>query len=113
VLGLTFKEDVSDLRNSKVVDIVRELESYGFETQVTDPCAYAEEAAHEYGIPLVPEEKLRPAFGVVLAVAHARFKQGGWPLIRKLLVDGRGTVADVKNLLPRASKPDGVELWRL
>ncbi len=113
VLGLTFKEDVSDLRNSKVVDIVNELKSFGFEVQVADPFAYPEEAEHEYGISLVPTEKLHPAIGVVLAVAHAPFKQGGWPLIQKLLVDGKGVVADVKNLLPRESKPADVELWRL
>jgi len=113
VLGLTFKEDVSDLRNSKVADIVRELGAFGFEVQVADPMAYPEEAKHEYGIDLITLEKLRPAHGVVLAVAHAPFKQGGWKLVQSLLTEGKGVVADIKNVLPRESKPAEVELWRL
>jgi UDP-N-acetyl-D-galactosamine dehydrogenase len=113
VLGLTFKEDVSDLRNSKVADIVRELAAYGFEVQVADPLAYPEEAKHEYGVDLIPVEKLKPAHGVVLAVSHAPFKQGGWKLVQGLLAGGKGVVADIKNVLPREAKPAGVELWRL
>jgi UDP-N-acetyl-D-galactosamine dehydrogenase len=113
VLGLTFKEDVPDLRNSKVVDVIRELESHGVDVQVADPMAYPDEAEHEYGITLVPVEKLKPASGVVLAVAHGAFKGLGWAGVMKLLDSGRGVVADIKNVLPRDGKPEGVKLWRL
>ena len=113
VLGLTFKENVSDIRNTKVVDIVAELQTYGFEVQVTDPMAYPEEAKHEYGIDIVPLEKLKPSVGVVVAVAHDQFKKEGWALPQRLLKGGKGVVADIKNLLPRDQVPAGVTLWRL
>jgi UDP-N-acetyl-D-glucosamine/UDP-N-acetyl-D-galactosamine dehydrogenase len=113
VLGLTFKEDVPDIRNSKAVDIVRELESFGMKVQVHDPIALPHEAAHEYDIELVAEDALAPADAVVLAVAHQPFLAAGWPLITRLLKNGRGIVMDVKAKLDRAEKPAGVELWRL
>ena len=113
ILGLTFKEDVPDLRNSKVVDIIVALEAYGFEVQVVDPMAYLDEAKHEYGITLATHETVKPAHGVILAVAHQPFKDAGWKGIQNYLVDGCGVVADVKNLLPRTSTPTGVTLWRL
>jgi UDP-N-acetyl-D-galactosamine dehydrogenase len=113
ILGLTFKEDVPDLRNSKVVDIIAEIKDHGFEVQVVDPMAYPEEAEEEYGITLVPADKARPAHGVILAVAHAPFKQGGWAGVQKFLHDGKGVVGDVKNLLPRDKVPAGIDLWRL
>jgi len=65
VLGLTFKEDCPDLRNSKVIDIIRELEDYGVDVQVCDPCADADEAAHEYGVRLCSVEGLEPAAAVL------------------------------------------------
>jgi UDP-N-acetyl-D-galactosamine dehydrogenase len=113
VLGLTFKEEVPDLRNSKVVDMIRELEAHGVEVQVIDPMAYPDEAVHEYGITLTPAGKAKPAGAVILAVAHAPFKAAGWKGVSDLLEGGRGLVADIKNLLPRDSVPDGVTLWRL
>jgi UDP-N-acetyl-D-galactosamine dehydrogenase len=113
VLGLTFKEDVPDLRNSKVVDIIAELRAHGFEVQVVDPMAYPDEAQHEYGITLTPATEAKPAHGVILAVAHAPFKEGGWSGVQKFLKDGKGVVADVKNLLARDKVPAGVDLWRL
>ena len=67
VLGLTFKENCPDLRNSKVVDIIRELEEYEVNIQVCDPMADAAEVAHEYGITLTPLNKLKPASAVILA----------------------------------------------
>jgi UDP-N-acetyl-D-glucosamine/UDP-N-acetyl-D-galactosamine dehydrogenase len=113
VLGLTFKEDVPDIRNSKVVDIVRELSSFGIAAQVHDPLAPAQEAERQYGITLATMAALRPADAVVLAVGHEDYVRGGWPLMRKLLKAGGGIVLDVKSLLDRAAKPEGVELWRL
>ena len=113
VLGLTFKGNVPDIRNSKVVDIVRELSSFGIAAQVHDPLAPAQEAEHQYGIKLATMPALRPADAVVLAVGHEDYVRGGWPLMRKLLKNGGGIVLDVKSLLDRAAKPDEVELWRL
>jgi UDP-N-acetyl-D-galactosamine dehydrogenase len=113
VLGLTFKEDVPDLRNSKVADILAELDAHGFEAQVADPMAYPDEALHEYGVTLTPMDKLKPACGVIVAVAHEPFRKLGWAGVQSLLESGRGVVADIKNILPRESKPDGVTLWRL
>ena len=113
VLGLTFKENVPDIRNSKVVDIVRELSSFGIAAQVHDPLAPVQEAERQYGITLATMAALRPADAVVLAVGHEDYVRGGWPLIRKLLKPGGGIVLDVKSLLDRAAKPDEVELWRL
>ena len=113
VLGLTFKENVPDTRNSKVVDIVRELQSFGLDVQVHDPLASADEAAHEYGITLIDLEKLAPADAVILAVAHEDYAAEGWALVRRLLKDGQGVVLDVKSRLDRGTKPDGIELWRL
>ncbi|HZE47313.1 MAG TPA: UDP-glucose/GDP-mannose dehydrogenase family protein, partial [Xanthobacteraceae bacterium] len=108
-----FKENVPDIRNSKVVDIVRELSSFGIAAQVHDPLAPAQEAEHQYGIKLATMPALRPADAVVLAVGHEDYVRGGWPLMRKLLKPGGGIVLDVKSLLDRAAKPDEVELWRL
>lgn len=113
VLGITFKENVPDIRNSKVADIVTELRKAGVQVQVTDPLALAEETRHEYGIDLVAGDKLSPADAVILAVSHDQYKSGGWKLVSNLLKGGRGIVLDVKSLLDRAQMPDGIQLWRL
>ena len=113
VLGLTFKEDVPDIRNTKVVDIVAELRRFGVRVQVHDPMADAEETHHEYGLELVPAQSLEPADAVVLAVGHKGFRQGGWTMIGGLLRGHHGFVADIKGLLDREARPAGIELWRL
>jgi UDP-N-acetyl-D-glucosamine/UDP-N-acetyl-D-galactosamine dehydrogenase len=112
VLGLTFKEDVPDIRNSKVVDIVRELSAAGITVQVNDPMADPVHARREYGIDLVKLDALPPADAVVLAVAHDAYK-AGWPLITPLLRDNKGVVVDVKARLDRSRVPAGIALWRL
>jgi UDP-N-acetyl-D-galactosamine dehydrogenase len=113
VLGLTFKENVPDTRNSKVIDIIRELESYGIAVQVHDPLAHPDDAMHEYGIALTNFDTLKPADAVILAVAHDEYVKGGWPLMERLLAEGRGLVLDVKMKLDRATAPSAIELWRL
>jgi UDP-N-acetyl-D-galactosamine dehydrogenase len=113
VLGLTFKEDVPDIRNSRVIDIVRELENFGIRTQVHDPLASAEETKHEYGVTLSAMNALQPADAVILAVAHRDYVKEGWPLMTRLLKGGKGSVIDVKSKLDRNGKPDGIDLWRL
>jgi len=110
---MTFKEDVPDIRNSKVIDISRELERVGVSVQMTDPIASVEETADEYGIKLTPIEVLRPADAVILAVAHKDYVAGGWPLVGKLLKNNQGIVLDVKARLDRTKKPEGIDLWRL
>jgi UDP-N-acetyl-D-galactosamine dehydrogenase len=113
VLGLTFKENVPDVRNSKVVDIVSEIESFGIPVQVTDPEADAGEAAREFGVTLVPFEKLEPADAVIMAVSHRAFVSGGWPMMTRLLRDGGGVVLDVKGVLDRTACPETIDLWRM
>jgi UDP-N-acetyl-D-glucosamine/UDP-N-acetyl-D-galactosamine dehydrogenase len=113
ILGLTFKEDVPDIRNSKVIDIVQELRSFSVDVQVHDPLALADEAEKEYGVRLVDANALRPADAVILAVAHADYVRGGWPFVSALLKNGKGVVLDVKARLDRSCKPAGVDVWRL
>jgi UDP-N-acetyl-D-galactosamine dehydrogenase len=113
VLGLTFKEDCPDLRNSRVIDVIRELQSYGAKVVVHDPVADAQEAVHEYGVPLVPWAELPKAAAIVAAVAHREFK--GRPLVDyvgKLLP--KGVMTDVKSLFDApALEQAGVTVWRL
>lgn len=77
VLGLTFKENCPDLRNTRVVDVVRELREYGVSVDVYDPWADAGEAMREYGIDLVESPTAGAYDGIVLAVAHAEFRASG------------------------------------
>jgi UDP-N-acetyl-D-galactosamine dehydrogenase len=113
ILGMTFKEDVPDTRNSKVADIANELQSFGLTVQVHDPLADPREVKREYGIELVKLEALRPADAVIFAVAHDTFVRGGWLLLTKLLGENGGIVLDVKSQLDRATRPEKIELWRL
>lgn len=113
VLGVTFKENVPDVRNSKVADIVAEIQSYGMTVQACDPEADADAAAREYRLPLVPLDRLEPADAVIFAVSHQVFVAGGWPMVTKLLRDGSGVVLDVKGVLDRSATPQNIDLWRL
>lgn len=115
VLGLTFKENVPDTRNTRVVSIVRELEAFGWEVNVHDPYADPAEVRHEYDLALKPLEELRRSEIVVLAVAHDEYVKAGWDVIKDLLPqDGkRSLVVDIKSVLDRAQRPADVELLRL
>jgi UDP-N-acetyl-D-galactosamine dehydrogenase len=113
VLGLTFKENIPDIRNSKVIDIVRELQGFGIPVQAHDPFADPEDAQSEYGINLVSRDALQPAHAVIFAVPHRCFVAEGWSLVTSLLKNAKGAVLDVKAKLPRAHSPAGVDLWRL
>lgn len=113
VLGVTFKENVPDIRNTRVVDIVRELEDFGITVQLQDPEADGDLLQEEYGLSLTPLDRLQPADAVVVAVAHKAYRDGGWAMVAPLLKAGVGFVADVPGLLDRASTPAGVTLWRL
>ncbi|WP_341201694.1 nucleotide sugar dehydrogenase [Planomicrobium okeanokoites] len=113
MLGLTFKENVPDLRNSKVIDVIRELQEYDIDVQVTDAEAGAEEAKHEYGVNLIPFSDLDKADAVVLAVPHRSYVEKGWTNIQSLLHNNKGIVVDVKSILPLQEKPEEISLWRL
>jgi len=112
VLGMTFKENVPDIRNSRVIDIVRELRDFGIDVQIADPLADSAGVEEEYGVALTGLDALRPSDAVVLAVAHESYIAGGWRMIQRLLCDGEGLVLDVKMKLDRMSKPAAIELWR-
>jgi UDP-N-acetyl-D-galactosamine dehydrogenase len=113
ILGFTFKENVPDIRNSKVIDIVAELRSYGVDVYVADPLADPAECQHEYGITPTLLADLPPADAVILAVSHDEYKQGGWPLVTGRLKVGGGLVMDIKAFLDRASVPPNVRVWRM
>ena len=113
VLGLTFKENCPDLRNSKVVDIIRELQDYGVSVQVNDPLADAVEASHEYNLTLVPTCDLKPAAAVVVAVAHQEYCQLTVARL-KALMDKNPVLIDVKGIFDQDEVRDsGMRLWRL
>jgi len=113
VLGLTFKEDCGDLRNSKVIDIINELRSYGVEVFVTDAQAEPDEAMHEYGVRLLPFDELPRADAIVAAVAHKEYAALSVADIDKKLVKG-GAFIDVKAAFDRlAIAGAGFRLWRL
>ena len=102
VLGLTFKENVPDLRNSKVADLITALGRMGHAITVHDPHADAEEAMHEYGIPLVAEPFKRKYDTVLLAVPHREYLAMGAGGLRALVKKG-GTLADLKGELGAAA----------
>lgn len=113
VLGVSYREDHGDLRNSSVIEAIWELEDYGFEVQVADSCADPEEADRRYGLILTPEHQLLPASVIILAIPHTSYKEAGWPMIEKLLQSQEGIVFDIKGVLSQADKPSKIELWRL
>jgi UDP-N-acetyl-D-galactosamine dehydrogenase len=113
VLGLTFKEDCPDLRNSRVIDIIRELESYGVTVHVHDPLADPAEAVHEYGIELKAWEHLPKANAIVAAVAHRELKARPVDDYVAKLSAG-GLLADVKCQHDAAKlRARGINVWRL
>jgi UDP-N-acetyl-D-galactosamine dehydrogenase len=112
ILGLTFKEDCADIRNSKVPDIVRELRGYDIEPMVHDPMAHAPEALHEYGLKLAPIEEMTRLDALVLAVSHRSFLAVGVPRLTAMIRDG-GVLVDVKSALPPGAKERGIRHWSL
>nr|WP_136514451.1 nucleotide sugar dehydrogenase [Geomonas edaphica] len=113
VLGLTFKENCPDLRNSKVIDIVKELKDYGVEVQVCDPAADPEEARREYGIEILQISQLKPAVAVVVAVAHREYQKLTAADLASLM--GMNPVLiDVKGLFDREQMSGaGIRVWKL
>jgi UDP-N-acetyl-D-glucosamine/UDP-N-acetyl-D-galactosamine dehydrogenase len=113
VLGLTFKENCPDLRNSKVVNVIRELQSFGCEVSVHDPLGEPREAAHEYGISLTKWEGLPQCDAIVAAVAHRDYLSMPFERLTAKLKKG-GAFTDVKSVYsPDMVKAAGFRLWRL
>ncbi len=113
ILGITFKENVPDIRNSKVVSIVAELQSFGVDVHIADPLAKPAECEHEYGIRLKPVADLPPADAVILAVGHDGYRRGGWQLLVERLKGRKGLIMDLKAVLDRGQTPPDVRLWRM
>jgi UDP-N-acetyl-D-galactosamine dehydrogenase len=112
ILGLAFKEDVPDLRNSRVPDIVSELREFGIKPIVHDPLANPDEAKHEYGLSLTPLDEFRELDGLVLAVPHRRFRENGSANLFKMVRPG-GIVVDVKTAIDRHGVPASLRYWSL
>ncbi|HTZ78212.1 MAG TPA: nucleotide sugar dehydrogenase [Stellaceae bacterium] len=112
ILGLAFKENVPDLRNSRVPDIVAELKGFGIEALVHDPLVDAEEARHEYGIDVVAAEALQHLNGLVVAVPHRAFLDRPLRHYFDALLP-KGVVIDVKSALDPALLPAGLSYWSL
>lgn len=117
ILGITFKENTPDTRNSRVVDIIERLKEYGINPIVVDPVANADEAYEEYGVELVDPDDARNADCVVLAVAHDVFKEQGLTAIESLFGDypnENKVIIDVKSILNKYEiEKKGYSYWRL
>ena len=113
VLGMTFKENCPDLRNSKVIDIIHELQSYGARVHVHDPIASSVECEHEYSVTLTTWDKLPVACAIVAAVSHAEYLEAGLPKLSARLVPG-GVFMDVKCVFAADEVAAmGLRGWRL
>ena len=113
VLGLTFKEDCPDIRNSRVIDVVHELASYGLSVHVHDPVADPDEARREYGVELRAWDELPRASAIVAAVAHREFRERPLSDYIDKIATG-GLYVDVKcQADASALRASGIEVWRL
>jgi UDP-N-acetyl-D-galactosamine dehydrogenase len=113
VLGLTFKENCPDLRNSKVIDVIHELQNYGVTVRVHDPVASADEARHEYGVELLDWDQLPCASAIIAAVAHKPLLERPLDVVLEKLAPN-GIYVDVKCTADaNALRARGINLWRL
>ena len=113
VLGLTFKEDCPDLRNSRVIDIIEELREYCCDVVVHDPMAASKDAQHEYGVELVEWSQLSAVDAVILAVPHKQYKALSVADFKAILAED-GIIIDVKSVLDRAElEQEKIDVWRL
>jgi UDP-N-acetyl-D-galactosamine dehydrogenase len=112
VMGMAFKENVPDLRNSRVIDVVRRLVELGHDVTIHDPLVSAAEARHEYGVELAPDALARGYDLVLVAVPHAAYGSLKDEQIARLLNPG-GLLADLKNLFGDRSLPNAAERWTL
>jgi UDP-N-acetyl-D-galactosamine dehydrogenase len=113
MLGLTFKENCPDIRNSKVADMIRELQSYGVDVHVHDPLADPEEALHEYGVKLDDWDALPRAHAIIAAVSHKELMRRSLSEFQAKVVEN-GCFIDVKSQFdPHALREAGLSVWRL
>jgi UDP-N-acetyl-D-galactosamine dehydrogenase len=113
VLGMTFKENCPDLRNSKVIDIINELRTYGVNVHVHDPLASSAECEHEYGLALTRWDQLPVAQAMIAAVSHREYAELGLEHLASRVVPG-GVFVDVKSSYdPAAVAALGLVNWRL
>jgi UDP-N-acetyl-D-galactosamine dehydrogenase len=113
VLGMTFKENCSDLRNSKVIDVIRELQTYGVHVHVHDPIASSDECEHEYGVKLTPWDELPKAQAIVATVSHREYLDMGLQQLGEKLMPN-GVFVDVKSSFdPEELTAAGFSGWRL
>ncbi|MGL4672488.1 UDP binding domain-containing protein, partial [Cetobacterium sp.] len=115
IMGLTFKEDCPDLRNSKVEDIITELKDYGVDISVVDPIANKEEAMKEYGVKLKELKDVSDVDAIILAVSHKEYKALDLVELKKKYKDKTNQIlVDVKGLLKKEEvKSLGYKFWRL
>jgi UDP-N-acetyl-D-glucosamine/UDP-N-acetyl-D-galactosamine dehydrogenase len=112
VLGLTFKENVSDIRNSKVVDLIQELQSFGVQVEIADPLAVVSEVEHEYGLHLTSLEKMTPAHCLVLAVSHHAYLHMDERRFKNLLIQD-GSFFDLKAAYKNSPLIETFTYWTL
>ena len=114
ILGFTFKENCPDTRNTRVIDIWRELREYGITALIADPTADEAEATHEYGVHFTPMDEIRDMDALVIAVAHEAFTRFTKDDIARFFNGGQRVLVDVKGLLDRKAYEDaGYLYWRL
>ncbi|MAS82483.1 MAG: GDP-mannose dehydrogenase [Legionellales bacterium] len=113
ILGITFKENVPDIRNTRVLDIISALRNYPITIQIYDPYADSLDVRNEYQINMTEFDDLKSSDAVILAVSHDDFIMQGWTLISKLLNSEGGVVYDIKSTLDRNNRPENINLLRL
>lgn len=113
ILGLSFKEDVSDFRNSKVFDLIDYLNDFGFSVDLADPIVDSKAVLAETGFTVQQNLEKNSYKCIVLAVPHKEYKEGSWDFIKSLILsDENCLVADIKAVLPEEGKPENITLWR-
>ena len=117
ILGLTFKENCPDIRNSKVADIIKRLGEYGITPQIVDPWADSKEAKREYGVELTTLDKVKDADCIIVAVAHKEFKDLDVATLTnafKKTSEKKGVLIDVKGIYSiKQLQAHGLRVWRL
>lgn len=114
ILGITFKENCPDIRNSKVIDIIRELQDYGVNVVVADPHADSADVQHEYNLPLSPINAQNQVDALVVAVSHTEYRNLNAQQLREMVKGPSPVIVDVKCIQPRAAlEAVGFHVWRL
>lgn len=114
ILGITFKENCPDIRNSKVIDIIRELQDYGVNVVVADPHADSADVQHEYKLPLSPINAEHQVDALVVAVSHTEYRNLNAEQLREMVKGNNPVIVDVKCIQPRAAlEAVGFHVWRL